>query len=136
MNRLTIYYWIVTGLMGAMMGLFSIPDVILMPEAVALIKHLGYPVYFLPFIGVMKLLGVAAVLLPMTPPRLREWAYAGLVFDVTGALYSGIAVGDAPATWIPPLLALTLIIGSYALHRQRERVGRALLASDKLLIQK
>ncbi|NIJ52242.1 DoxX family protein [Dyadobacter arcticus] len=136
MKRLTPLYWIVTGLMGAMLGLFSIPDVMLMPEAVALIKHLGYPVYFLPFIGVLKLLGVVVILLPMTPPLLREWVYDGLVFDVTGALYSSIAVGDAPAAWIPPILALMLIVGSYALYRQRERVGRELLASDRLLIHK
>ena len=119
MKRLPIYYWIVTGLMGTMIGLFSIPDVILLPEAVALIKHLGYPVYFLPYIGVLKIIGVVAVLLPITPPRLREWAYAGLFFDVTGALYSAVAVGDAPAGWLPALLGIGLVGGSYALYHRR-----------------
>lgn len=120
MKRLNTIYWVVTALMAAMMGLFSVPDVLLVPEAVALIKHLGYPVYFLPYIGVLKILGVVAVLLPMTPSRLKEWAYAGLIFDVVSALYSAIAVGDAPDQWVPPIIALSLIGGSYALYRQRQ----------------
>jgi DoxX-like family len=74
------------------------------------------------------------VLLPMTPARLKEWAYAGLIFDVVSALYSAIAVGDAPNQWIPPIIALTLIGGSYILYRQREQVEQQLVISNKTLI--
>jgi hypothetical protein len=73
----------------------SIPDVLQIPMAVAIFAHLGYPTYLLPFIGIAKILGVVAVLVPGFP-RLKEWAYAGLVFDLTGALYSHISVGDSP----------------------------------------
>lgn len=120
MKRLTLFYRIVTGLMAAFMGLGAGLDVVGAAEANALITHLGYPLYLVPYLGVLKLLGIAAVLYPLNA-RLKEWAYAGLIFDVTGALYSAIAVGDAPITWIPPLLGIILIGGSYILYRQRLR---------------
>lgn len=110
-----IVYWIVTGLMAALMTLSAVPDVIKAAEAVEFFKHLGYPEYLLPFIGVAKLLGVAAVLFPRFP-RLKEWAYAGLTFDVIGAFYSHVSVGDPPSFWIFPLIALALILGSYFLY--------------------
>ena len=56
-------------------------------------RHLGYPTYLLPFVGTAKILGVAAVLFPGFG-RVKEWAYAGLVFDLTGALHSHLSVGD------------------------------------------
>lgn len=101
--------------MAAFMTLSAIPDVIKAPEAIEIFRHLGYPDYLLPFIGVAKLLGVVAVLLPRFP-RLKEWAYAGLTFDVIGAFYSHISVGDAASFWIFPLVALALILGSYFLY--------------------
>lgn len=119
MNRLTLFFWLITGLMAAFMGLGALLDVSAAPDAAALITHLGYPLYFMPYIGVLKLLGITAVLLPMTPSWLREWSYAGLFFDVTGALYSAMAVGDAPVTWLPALLGIVLIVGSYGLYRRR-----------------
>jgi DoxX-like family len=92
----------------------SIPDVLQIPMAVAIFTHLGYPTYLLPFIGIAKILGVVAVLVPGFP-RLKEWAYAGLVFDLTGALYSHISVGDSPANLAFPVIGLLLVIGSYLL---------------------
>jgi hypothetical protein len=89
----------------------------MIPEAIAVFRHLGYPDYLLPFIGVAKILGAIAVLQPWYP-RLKEWAYAGLAIDVVGALYSHISVGDPPIAWIPPLVAITLILASYALFRK------------------
>lgn len=80
-------------------------------------KHLGYPPYLLPFIGVAKILGVIAVLVPGFP-RLKEWAYAGLVFDLIGAFYSHLAVGDPVSYWIFPLIALALVFGSYFFYRK------------------
>lgn len=109
-----IVYWIVTGLMAAFMLIASVPDVIRHPEAIKIFHHLGYPEYLLPFIGVAKILGVLAVLIPGFQ-RLKEWAYAGLVFDVVGALYSHIAVGDPASAWIFPIIGLTLILASYFL---------------------
>jgi len=112
-----IAYWIVTILMAALMLVASIPDVISHPEAVEIFQHLGYPAYLLPFIGVAKILGVITILAPGVP-RLKEWAYAGLVFDLIGAFYSHIAVGDPVSAWIFPVIALALVAGSYFLYHK------------------
>ena len=110
-------YWIVTGLMAAFMLLASIPDLLRVPQAVFIFGHLGYPAYLLPFLGTAKTLGVIAVLVPGFQ-RLKEWAFAGLVFDVTGALYSHLSVGDPVSGWMPAAIALVLIGGSYLSYRR------------------
>ena len=71
MKKVNRFYWIVTGLMSAFIVLGALMDVIKNPDAVALIKHLGYPEYFVPFIGTMKILGVIAILIPRYP-KLKE----------------------------------------------------------------
>ena len=118
MQTTKIMYWIFTGLTAAFMLLGAIPDVLRIPAAVEVFTHLGYPTYLLPFIGVAKILGVVAVLVPGFQ-RLKEWAYAGLVFDLVGALYSHIAVGDPPSGWVFPVVGLLLVFGSYLFHRKR-----------------
>lgn len=118
MKRLTISYWIVTGLMALLMGIGSLPDVLMTADARAIFAQLGYPLYFMPYIGVWKLLGVLAVLIPGYA-RLKEWAYAGLFFDTVSAFYSGISVNAGPADIIPPIVATALIVGSYLLYRRR-----------------
>lgn len=120
LKKITIGYWFFTGLLITLMLLGSIGDIISAPEAVALFKHLGYPAYLLPFIGVAKLLGVIAILMPGFP-RIKEWAYAGFVIDLTGAMYSTIAVGDP---WIFFIIGYILIAGSYVFyHRKRKAVS-------------
>ncbi|HEX2341832.1 MAG TPA: DoxX family protein [Vicinamibacterales bacterium] len=119
-------YWSVTALMAGFMLMASVPDILQVPQAVALFAHLGYPAYLLPFIGTAKILGVVAVLVPRFV-RLKEWAYAGLVFDLIGALFSHIAVGDPPSAWVMPLIGLLLVAGSYVLYRNR--LGGAHLTS-------
>jgi hypothetical protein len=114
MNRLKLLSWAVTGVMAAFMLMASVPDVARDETAVAVFAHLGYPVYLLPFIGAAKIAGVLAILLPV-PGRVREWAFAGLVFDLTGALYSHLSVGDPPGTWIFALVGLVLVAVSYVL---------------------
>jgi hypothetical protein len=111
-----VIYWIVTGLMAVFILMASIPDVLMQPEAVEFFKHLGYPQYLLPFIGTAKILGVLAILAPGFP-RLKEWAYAGLVFNLIGALYSHLSSGDPPSFWIFPVIGLLLVGGSYVLFR-------------------
>lgn len=112
-----IAYYIVTGLMVAFMGFSAIPDILQIKEAVEVMDHLGYPPYLLPFLGVAKLLGVIGVLQPWFP-RLREWAYAGLVIDVVGAFYSHVSSGDPLPMTLGPVIALVLIFGSYILYRR------------------
>lgn len=77
-----------------------------------MITHLGYPVYLLTILGIWKILGVIAVLIPKFP-LLKEWAYAGFFFVMTGAIYSHIAVGDSVIAILPSLLLLTLAILSW-----------------------
>jgi hypothetical protein len=102
--------------MAAFMLMASIPDILQIPQAVEVFTHLGYPTYLLPFIGIAKTLGVVVVLVPGFR-RLKEWAYAGLVFDLIGALYSHLAVGDGPSAWGFPIIGLVLVMGSYVLQR-------------------
>lgn len=110
-------YWIITGLLAAFLLITGIADMIKLPEAVEVFKHLGYPEYLLPFIGVAKVLAAMAIVFPRFP-GLKEWAYAGLVFDVVGALYSHIAVGDPPRAWLIPTAALVLVASSYFLYHK------------------
>ena len=116
MRRATTVYWILTGLTAAFMLMASIPDVLQLPAAVDIFKHLGFPPYLLPFIGVAKILGVVVILLPMFQ-NLKEWAYAGLVFDLIGAFYSHISVGDRPGDWIFAIVGLLSVLFSYVLYR-------------------
>jgi uncharacterized membrane protein YphA (DoxX/SURF4 family) len=121
MNKGKIIYWLFTILLAGLMLLASVPDILRLPDAQAIFAHLGYPAYLLPFLGVAKVLAVIAILVPGFA-RLKEWAYAGVVFDLAGALYSHLNVGDPASTWLFPLIGLVLAFGSYAFLRK----GRAL----------
>lgn len=119
MKKTKIFYWIFTGLFSAMMLAAAIPDIVSSPIAIeGMHGKLGYPVYFIPFIGVAKLLGVIAILIPGFP-RIKEWAYAGLAFDLIGAFYSIIAAGEATGSWLPMLLPLSLAAGSYIFYHKK-----------------
>src|SRR5258707_10251361 len=99
MKKTKILYWVFTGLLAVFMLFSSVPDIMVVPDAISIVTtHLGYPKYIIAFLGVAKLLGVIAILVPGFP-RLKEWAYAGFVFDLSGAMYSSIAVGDPASAW-------------------------------------
>ncbi len=114
-----IAYWIFTILIAALMVLSAIPDVLMVDGAVQIFEHLGYPRYLLPFIGIAKLLGAVAIVQPWFR-RLKEWAYAGITFDLIGALYSHLSVGDGVQFLVPPILGLVLVAGSYLTLRKLE----------------
>ena len=122
MNKSKIFYWLFTVLLAALMGLAAVPDILRVPDAQAIFAHLGYPAYLLPFLGVAKLLAVITILVPGFA-RLKEWAYAGIVIDLTGALYSHLSVGDLLSTWIFPVIGLVLSTGSYAFFRSRQSLS-------------
>ncbi len=124
MKKIKIGYWGITSLMSAFMLMSSVPDIVLHPDAVAMITHLGYPKYFIPFIGVCKILGVITILIPGFG-RFKEWAYAGLVFDLIGAIYSHISVGDPVTIWVFPASGLILVIGSYIFYRKQLSLTKA-----------
>jgi uncharacterized membrane protein YphA (DoxX/SURF4 family) len=83
------------------------------PPGVEGIIHLGYPVYFLTILGVWKLLGVVAVLIPKFP-LLKEWTYAGFFFVMSGAIFSHIEVGDPMKELFPSSLLLVLTVLSWS----------------------
>jgi hypothetical protein len=91
MKTTKITYWISTILFVAFMIFSSISQLTVAEEAIQLFASLGYPKYLIGFIGVAKLLGCIALLVPGFP-RINEWAYAGLCFDLVGAMYSVIFV--------------------------------------------
>jgi uncharacterized membrane protein YphA (DoxX/SURF4 family) len=92
------------------------------PPAVAFLGHLGYPAYFATLIGVWKVLGGIAVLAPRFP-RLKEWAYAGIVFDLTGASVSHAVTGDGAARVLVPLVLTGVAVASWSLRPQSRRLG-------------
>jgi hypothetical protein len=126
MKRINIYYWTSTGIVAAMMLASSIPNILSVPDAVTMVvTHLGYPAYFLPFIGVCKLLGVVGIIVP-GPARLKDWAYAGLTFDLIAAMYSMYSVGDPVSTWLPVILPVVLLIASnYFFHERIKASARS-----------
>jgi uncharacterized membrane protein YphA (DoxX/SURF4 family) len=118
-KRKKIIYWIATIWLSTGMvatGLVQLSkqqaDGAVAPPGVYGIMHLGYPVYFLTILGVWKILGVVALLIPKFP-LLKEWAYAGFFFVMSGAIFSHIAVGDAVKENIPSLVLLVLTLISW-----------------------
>jgi hypothetical protein len=130
MKKTNIFYWIFTGLFGFLMFFSAIPDILSSPVAIeGMHKGLGYPVYFVPFIGVAKALGVIAILVPGFP-RLKEWAYAGLFFDLIGATYSIIAVGNIQGVGFM-VLPLALAVTSYLFYTKRRKLQQQRTATNE-----
>jgi hypothetical protein len=119
MKKTKILYWTFTGLFGGFMLFSAIPDVMVVPDAVEFVSNkLGYPQYIIPFLGVAKTLGVIAILIPGFP-RIKEWAYAGLFFDLLGATYSGIMVEGLKPEMAFMLLPFGLLALSYYYYHKR-----------------
>lgn len=121
-RRNKVIYWISTiwlalGMVSTgLVQLFRVQsEGALAPPGVWGITQLGYPVYFLTILGVWKVLGATAVLIPKFS-LLKEWAYAGFFFAMSGAIFSHIAMGDPMAEFFPSLLLLTLTIVSWYLR--------------------
>jgi DoxX-like family len=111
-KRNKIIYWIATGWLALGMLSTGIVQLLKTKEEVDLLTHLGYPLYFLTLLAVWKILGVAAVLIPKFP-LLKEWAYAGFFFAMTGAVISHLVCGDAAKDLFGPLLLLLLTVVSW-----------------------
>jgi uncharacterized membrane protein YphA (DoxX/SURF4 family) len=116
-RRNRIIFWISTGLFCAFMLTSTIPNILSAPEWVDIFQQLGYPAYMLPFIGIAKLLGIIALLVPGFP-RIKEWAYAGMFFDLTGAVYSGLSVGGFHPQILVMLVPFGLGAISYLFHHK------------------
>lgn len=130
-KRNRIIYWIATvwlclgmAATGTQQLLHMQVEEALAPPGVYGMTALGYPVYFLTVIGFWKILGVVALLVPRIP-LIKEWAYAGFFFLLTGALYSHIATDHGTAELIPSLLLLALLVISWYLRPADRKVAAA-----------
>jgi len=119
----SVGYWVTTGLLAAELLTGGVWDVSRTHYVVGVVARLGYPLYVLTIVGVWKLLAVPALLAPGLP-RLKEWAYAGVFFEMTGAAVSHAACGEGRAA-IAPLMLAALALASWGL-RPASRSCRAL----------
>ena len=132
MNAKNVAYWTTTVLLAFFMsgGVTQIAQFKANPHGV--VPQLGYPMYFFAIIGSWKVLGAIAILVPRFP-RLKEWAYAGIFFDVTGAAASCVAVGVYGAYAfhvIAPLLIAGLTVASWALRPPSRTIGIIIPATN------
>lgn len=118
MKKNSIIYWISTSLFAGLMFFSAVPNIMVNQDSVTFITHLGYPEYFIPFIGVGKALGAIALLIPGLV-RLKEWAYAGLIFDLSAATYSLIMVDGFNAGMLLMFVFIGLGFLSYFYHHKR-----------------
>lgn len=124
MNTRNVAYWAVTGLVAAAFAMGGAMDLAHGPQVMEGMAKLGYPVYFATILGTWKVLGALALVLPRFP-RLKEWAYAGMFFDLTGAAISHVAVHETSKA-AAPLVLLALVAASWALRTgQRSLAGAA-----------
>ncbi len=121
MKKINILYWIFTGLFAAFMMFTAIPNILSNQQSVDLIAtQMGYPLYFIPFIGVAKALGSLAIVIPGFP-RVKEWAYSGLMFDLVSATYSFIALGGSIQDW--GFMFLPLVVGGLSYYFYHKKVS-------------
>jgi hypothetical protein len=124
LNRKTLAYWITTGLFCAVVAFSGVAHFTHQPIVVEAQTPLGYPLDFMTIIGLAKILGVIAVLIPVRP-TLKEWAYAGLCFNLAGATASHAFSGDALSHTVRPAIVLGLCVASYLLRPEARRIPSA-----------
>jgi len=121
MKKTKTLYWIFTILFALIMLATAIPNVIMSEDSVTLIHTtLGYPKYFIMFVGIVKILGVIGILIPGYP-RVTEWAYAGLFFDLSSATISGIVVQGFDPAQIGMLIFIAPGVLSYIYYHKKLR---------------
>ena len=124
MKPSTIAFWVATTPVCIAFVGSGIANLLHAPHVAADMAHLGYPAYFSTILGGWKVLGAIAVGAPRLP-RAKEWAYAGMMFDLTGAAISRGVAGDGLAGVVPPLILAALVVTSWALRPE----GRVLLST-------
>jgi hypothetical protein len=111
-KRNKIIYWVATIWLALGMTSTGIVQLLKVKEEVDMMTQLGYPIYFLTMLGVWKMLGTVTVLIPKFP-LLKEWAYAGFFFVMSGAIFSHLASGDEAKSFFGPTLLLILTVVSW-----------------------
>jgi hypothetical protein len=120
-KRNKIIYWVATIWLSLGMVSTGIVQLIPLEEEAEKMTALGYPLYFITLIGIWKLVGVVAVLMPGYP-LLKEWAYAGFFFLMSGAVFSHAAVGDQASEYFGPTLLLVLTVISWYMRPAERKV--------------
>jgi len=116
-----IIYWVATFWLALGMVSTGIVQLIKTKEETDLMTHLGYPIYFLTILATWKMLGVVAVLIPKFA-LLKEWAYAGFFFAMTGAVFSHLAIGDGAKENFGPVLLIILTVLSWYFRPADRRI--------------
>ena len=120
MNTKKVFYQITTAVITIAFLVTGIGNLIPVDHIAHDMAHLGYPPYFLALLGAWKVLAAVAMVIPRTP-RIKEWAYAGMMFDLTGAAFSRFATGDAVPMILIPLLMACLVSTSWVLRTEVSR---------------
>jgi uncharacterized membrane protein len=120
-KRRKIGYWATTAIIALAIGAGGVLDIVRPPDVVELVKHLGYPLYFIRMLGVFKVAGTVVLLAPGLR-RLKEWAYAGVLIDLIAAAVSHIAVGDPIIDAVPPVVLLVVLLASHQLRPASRRL--------------
>jgi len=127
MNKRTIAYWTVTGLVAFAFLSGGVMDLAHAPNVMEGMRHLGYPTYFATILGFWKVAGALAIVAPKLG-RVKEWAYAGMFFDLTGAAASHASMGDATGKVMTPVVLAGLLVASYLLRDARVTRDRRAIA--------
>lgn len=117
-----IWYWITTGLLVFGMVAGGTGQILQAKFNADGMVHLGYPMYMMPILGTWKLLGVVAILIPGYG-LLKEWAYAGFFFLLTGGVVSHIVVGDPFGAWMPVFTFAALTVLSWYLRPANRKLA-------------
>jgi DoxX-like family len=118
-----IIYWCSTSLVALLFAAPGLALVLRDSHFVAEMTRLGYPGYFLPFLGIWKILGAIVIAIPGVR-YLKEWAYAGMVFDISGAIVSRMAAGDQGPELVLPFVIAGLVALSWGLRPDDRRFLR------------
>src|SRR5262245_12752502 len=121
-NAKSIAYWTTTGLVVMAMASGGIAELTHRPETIQGMKQLGYPVYFVMILGFWKLLGSLTLVIPGFP-RVKEWAYAGIFFNMTGAAVSHVVCQDAPWHVAVTVGLAALAVASWGLRPASRTLG-------------
>ncbi len=114
-KRKQIWYWIITAILSICIFTGGLFQAMQSKEVLQGFKPLGYPTYFISLIGIWKMLGVIAILIPNFK-LLKEWAYAGIFFTMTGAVISHIASDDVKVQIIAPIVLAVFTVLSWYLR--------------------
>jgi uncharacterized membrane protein YphA (DoxX/SURF4 family) len=119
MKTTKILYWVFNGLFAFVMFGSGVPGVLGTQSTIhGMHDVMGYPLYFIPFLGVAKMLGAIAILIPGFP-KIKEWAYAGLTFDLIAATYSLYCIPNPEGPWWGTLFFLALAAAAYIYYHKK-----------------